>query len=65
MFGSFNGKAQLGSFEVGEEAQSVFINATFAMTDPESAQQLKTLVVGVRALLALTQAKFKPLIAPI
>jgi hypothetical protein len=65
LFGSFTGKAQVASFDAGEEEQSVFISAAFSMVDVESAEQLKNLAIGFKALVALSKTARQPLIDPL
>jgi hypothetical protein len=65
LFGSLKGKARLARFEVGEDAQNLYVTASLAMKDAESAEQLKNLASGVRALVSLSQADAKPLLDPL
>jgi hypothetical protein len=65
MFGAFKGKARLARIDLGENGDSEFADASFAMTDSDSAEQLKNLVLGVKALVSLSNAKYKPLIDPL
>jgi len=65
LFGSLKGKARLARFDAGEDEQSLFVDATFSMTDEAAAQQLKNLALGVRALVSFSQAEQKRLAEPI
>ena len=65
LFGSFKGKARLARFDVGEQGPSDYADATFSMADSDSAGQLKNLLIGIKALLALSQANERPLIEPV
>jgi hypothetical protein len=65
LFGSFKGKARIARFDMGENEQNDFADATFSMIDPDSAEQLKNLLLGVKALVSMSQAKQKPLIDPL
>jgi hypothetical protein len=65
MFGSFKGKARLGRFDMGEDDQNLYIDGLITMKDADAATQLKNLVVGIKALVSLTQTDAKPLIDPL
>jgi hypothetical protein len=65
LFGSFKGKAVLARVDAGENATDDFADASFGMIDTDSAEQLKNLIVGVKALVSLSNAKEKPLIDPL
>ena len=65
LFGSFKGKARLARFDMGENEQSEYADAAFTMIDPDSAGQLKNLLLGVKALVSLSQAQERPLIDPL
>ena len=63
--GSFEGKATLGRFDMGEDAQAEYIHASIRMIDPESAEQFKNMILGLKALVSFSDATQKPLIAPL
>jgi len=65
MFGSLRGKARLARFDMGEDERCVYIHASVAMLDEDSAGQLKNLVTGIKALIALSQTKEAPLLDPL
>jgi hypothetical protein len=65
MFGALQGKARLARFDMGEDDQNVFIHASVSMLDPDSAEQLKNLINGLKALVALSQARNAPLVDPL
>jgi hypothetical protein len=65
LFGSFKGKARIARFDMGENEQNDYADATFSMIDPDSAEQLKNLLLGVKALVSMSQAKQRPLIDPL
>jgi len=65
LFGSFKGKARLAWFDMGENDQHDYADVTFKMIDADSAEQLKNLLMGVKALVSLTQAQQRPLIDPL
>ena len=65
LFGSFKGKAVLARVDAGENSTDDFADASFGMIDTDSAVQLKNLIVGVKALVSLSNAKEKPLIDPL
>jgi hypothetical protein len=64
-FGSLEANAQLARFDMGEDQQHLYIDASVAMNDSDSAGQLKNLVLGVKALICLSQADKKPLLDPL
>jgi hypothetical protein len=64
-FGSFSGKAQVGHFDAGEDDHSEYIDASISMVDADSAEQLKNLIQGVKAMVLLSQTPKAPLIAPL
>ncbi len=65
LFGSFKGKARIARFDMGENDQNEYADATFTMIDSDSAGQLKNLLLGVKALVSLSQAQQRPLIDPL
>jgi hypothetical protein len=65
LFGSFKGKAKLARIDMGEDEHEVYVDAFVAMVDVDSAEQLKNLIFGVKALISLSQASQKPLIDPL
>jgi hypothetical protein len=65
LFGSMKGKAVLARIDAGENEQSEFLDAEFKMIDADSAEQLKNLVLGVKALISMSQAAEKPFIDPL
>jgi hypothetical protein len=65
LFGSFKGKARIARFDVGEDEQNEYADAGFTMIDADSAGQLKNLLLGVKALVSLSQAQATPLIDPL
>jgi hypothetical protein len=65
LFGSFKGKARIARFDMGENEQNEYADATFTMIDPDSAGQLKNLLLGVKALVSLSQSQQRPLIDPL
>jgi hypothetical protein len=65
LFGSFKGNARLAWFDLGENNQNDYAEVTFKMIDADSAEQLRNLLMGVKALVSLTQAQQRPLIDPL
>lgn len=65
LFGSFTGKAKLARFDLGEDQGTEYVNLSFAMADQASAEQLKNLVLGMTALISLSQVEQQPLIQPL
>lgn len=65
IFGSFKGKARLARFDMGEDQQNVFVHGSFSMTDPDSAEQLKNLMIGIKALISLSQTQNQPVLNPL
>jgi hypothetical protein len=65
MFGSLKGKAMLGRFDMGEDEKSEYADASITMVDAGSAEQLKNLLLGVKALVTLSQGEQGALIAPL
>jgi hypothetical protein len=65
LFGSFKGKARIARFDMGEDEQNEYADASFTMIDADSAGQLKNLLLGVKALVSLSQAQATPLIDPL
>jgi hypothetical protein len=65
LFGSFKGKARIARFDMGENEQDEYADATFTMIDPDSAGQLKNLLLGIKALVSLSQAQQRPLLDPL
>jgi hypothetical protein len=65
LIGTFKGKARLARFDLGQDEHDLYLNATLAMIDAESAEQLKNLIIGVKALISLSEADQKPLIDPL
>src|SRR5262249_16019044 len=60
--GLFKGKARIAQFDLGEDDQSEYMHVTITMIDAASAEQLKNLMIGVSALLSLSQFEGKPLL---
>jgi hypothetical protein len=65
LFGSFKGKAKLARFDMGEDQQNIFVHASFSMIDPASAEQLKNLMIGIKALISLSQTQVGPVLSPL
>lgn len=65
LFGSFKGKARLARVDMGENEQNDYADAMFSMIDSDSAIQLKNLLIGIKALVSLSQAEQRPLIDPL
>jgi len=65
LFGTLHGKVRLARFDAGENEQSEFADASFGMIDSDSATQLKNLILGIKALVSLSQADQEPLIEPL
>jgi hypothetical protein len=65
LFGSVKAMARLGQFDLGEDDKQIYVDGMFTMKDAESTEQLKNLVVGVKALIGLTQQQAKPLLEPL
>ena len=65
MFGSFKGKARLARFDMGEDQQNVFVDGSFSMIDANSAEQLKNLMIGIKALISLSQTQNQPVLNPL
>jgi hypothetical protein len=65
MFGSFKGKAKLAQLDMGEDDQNLYVDGLISMKDADSAEQLRNLVLGIKALVSLTQTDSKPLIDPL
>jgi hypothetical protein len=64
--GSFSGKATLGRLEGGEDAQSEYIHASLTMVDPASAEQLKNMILGLKAMVSFSSnSAQKALIVPL
>jgi hypothetical protein len=59
------GKAQFARFDLGENDQNEFADASFTMTDPDAAEQLKNLLLGIKALVSLSQQQQRPFIDPL
>jgi hypothetical protein len=65
LFGSFQGKAQLARCDFGENDQAVYFDAACQMSDSASAEQLKNLILGLKALAALSQTKHVEVLIPL
>ncbi|MGA2582761.1 MAG: hypothetical protein ABSG31_05745 [Tepidisphaeraceae bacterium] len=65
LFGTLHGKVRLARFDSGENDQSEYADASFGMVDSDSATQLKNLILGIKALVSLSQADQEPLIEPL
>jgi hypothetical protein len=65
MFGSFKANARLAQLDMGEDGQNLYVDGLVSMKDADSAEQLKNLALGVKALISLTQTDSKPLIDPL
>lgn len=64
--GSFSGKAMVGRLEGGEDAQSEYIHASLTMVDPASAEQLRNMILGLKAMASFSSnSTQKPLIVPL
>jgi hypothetical protein len=64
LFGSFKGKTRLAQCDIGQDENDLYFNAKIMTTDAESAEQLKNLMIGVKALISLSKSDKKPLIDP-
>jgi len=62
LFGSFKGKARLARFDMGQDDQDVYVDASLALINADSAEQLKNLILGIKALISLSAANRRPLI---
>jgi hypothetical protein len=62
LFGSFKGKARLARFDMGQDDHDLYLDASLAMINADSAEQLKNLILGIKALISLSAADRKPLI---
>ena len=65
LIGSFEGKAELGRFDMGEDDQSVYIEGSCEMVDADLAQQLSSMILGMKALIVLSKPQHAELIAPL
>ena len=65
LFAPITGKARLARAAYWEDGQSEHVSVTIGMTDTESAEQLKNLVVGMKSLVFLSQEMARPFLAPL
>jgi hypothetical protein len=63
--GPLRGKARLARFDMGEDDQNFYMDASVAMTDGAAAEQLKNLVLGIKALITLSEERHSGLIEPV
>jgi hypothetical protein len=47
---------------MGQDDQDVYVDASLAMINADSAEQLKNLILGIKALISLSAANRRPLI---
>jgi hypothetical protein len=63
--GSLQANARLANIDFGEDEQNLYGDATVLMKDAESAGQFRNLVMGVKALISLTQPDEAALLTPL